>query len=199
MTAESVIDLYKRRAQDFDRDRDRSLQEKKWLDRFLRHVPASGTILDIGCGMGEPIAQYFIEARYRVVGIDSSPSMIEMCRARFPDAEWLVGDMRQIELHRRFDGILAWDSCFFLGMNDQQAMFSRFAAHALPGSPLMFTSGVSAGELIGSYHGEPLYHASLDSGEYERLLSENGFLVEAHQVEDPDCGKHTIWLATYSR
>ena len=64
-----------------------------------------------------------------------------------------------------------------------------------PRAALMFTSGPAHGEAIGSYRGEPLYHASLDAAEYRALLSANGFEVMAHMVEDPNCGHHTIWLA----
>jgi len=59
----------------------------------------------------------------------------------------------------------------------------------------MFTSGGSYGEAIGSYRGEPLYHASLAPEEYRALLGSTGFRVVAHIVEDPNCGGHTIWLA----
>ena len=78
----AIVDLYERHAQHFDRDRSRSLQEKIWLDRFLNHVRPSGVVLDIGCGMAEPIARHVLEAGFRVVGIDSSPATIEMCQAR---------------------------------------------------------------------------------------------------------------------
>jgi trans-aconitate methyltransferase len=146
--------------------------------------------------MGEPIARYILEAGHDVVGLDSSPSMIELCRERFPTSEWLVADMRQLALGRQFDGLLAWDSFFHLHMDEQRGMFARFAAHARTGAPLMFTSGQSEGEAIGSYRGEPLYHASLDTDEYERLLTTHGFSVRAHQPDDPGCGGHTVWLAT---
>lgn len=76
-------------------------------------------------------------------------------------------------------------------------MFSRFAAHVQPGAPLMFTSGPAEGEAIGSYCGEPLFHASLGTAEYERLLAVNRFVVRAYAAEDPECGGHTVWLATY--
>jgi len=132
-----------------------------------------------------------------VVGLDAAPAMIERCRARFPDSEWVVADMRELELSRRFDGILAWDSFFHLAMDDQRGMFPRFASHAREGAPLMFTSGPGEGEAIGSYCGEPLYHASLSSSEYERLLTTSGFVGRAYVAEDADCGEHTIWLATY--
>lgn len=190
-------DLYERHARDFDRDRDRSLFERVWLDRFLRYLPSKAAVLDIGCGMGEPIARNLIERGFAVVGVDSSPSMIAMCRGRFPDAEWFVADMRQLTLGRKFAGILAWDSFFHLHVDEQRPMFKRFAAHAMPGAPLMFTSGISEGEAMGSYCGEPLYHASLDTSEYEQLLALNPFTVRAHQQEDAECGGHTVWLATW--
>jgi len=197
MCKDSVADLYERHARTYDRERGRSLQERAWLDRFLRHVHPGGTVLDVGCGMGEPVARYVIECGFGVVGVDASPAMIERCRARFPDSEWVVADMRELELSRRFEGILAWDSFFHLGMDDQRGMFPRFASHAQEGAPLMFTSGPDQGEAIGSYCGEPLYHASLGPPEYEQLLAMNGFVVRAYVAKDPDCGERTIWLATY--
>jgi 2-polyprenyl-3-methyl-5-hydroxy-6-metoxy-1,4-benzoquinol methylase len=190
-----IIDLYERHAQAYDRDRGRTLQERAWLDRFAAVVPAGGTVLDVGCGMGEPIARHLIERGFHVTGIDASPSLIGLCRTRFPDAEWLVADMRELVLPRRFDGIIAWDSFFHLPAGDQRAMFPRFHALAAPGAALLFTSGPAEGEAIGSWCGEPLYHASLAPAEYRGLLRENGFAVYSHVADDPECGNHTVWLA----
>ncbi|MGE0040397.1 MAG: class I SAM-dependent methyltransferase [Vicinamibacterales bacterium] len=195
MSHDAIKALYERHALSYDRDRGRSLQEQEWLDRFLAFVPPAGTVLDVGCGMAEPIARYLIEAGRSVVGVDQSPTLIGLCRERFPGGEWIVGDMRELSLGRRFDGVLAWDSFFHLHADDQRAMFPRFAAHARRGAPLMFTSGTEAGEAIGAYCGEPLYHASLDPAEYEALLAANGFAVEAFCPDDPGCGGHTVWLA----
>jgi hypothetical protein len=103
--------------------------------------------------------------------------------------------MRTLFLGRIFDGILAWDSFFHLSPINQRQMFSVFRAHAAPGAALMFTSGPTCGEAIGTFEGEPLYHASLDSTEYRALLDESGFRVVQHTVEDTACGRHTIWLA----
>lgn len=193
--SERIAALYERHARQYDRDRGRGLQEKAWLDRFLERVPPAGTVLDIGCGMGEPIARHVLQAGFNVVGVDTSPSLIALCQARFPGAEWHVGDMRQLGLGRRFEGLIAWDSFFHLDAADQRAMFPRFAAHAQSGAPLLFTSGPARGVSIGEYCGEPLYHASLDPAEYRQLLSAHGFRVLSHLVEDPDCGGHTVWLA----
>jgi len=198
MCSEAIIELYERHARDFDRDRGRSLWEHAWLDRFLSYLAPESIVLDIGCGMGEPVGRYIIDAGFGIVGLDSSPTMIEMCRERFPHAEWLVKDMRTLALGRKFGGVLAWDSFFHLTMNDQRLMFARFSEHSLPAAPLMFTTGSVEGEAIGSYCGEPLYHASLDRMEYERLLTSNGFVVQDYKADDPECALHTVWLAAHA-
>jgi SAM-dependent methyltransferase len=194
-TAGTVIDLYQRHAGAWARDRGDDLIEKAWLDRFLALLPHDPTVLDLGCGCGAPIARYLIEHGCRVTGVDAASAMITMCAERFPEAEWLFGDMRTLALNRTFNGIIAWDSFFHLSQADQRPMFAIFKRHAASGAALMFTSGPSAGEAVGSYRGEPLYHASLDGAEYRALLHEAGFDVVAQVNEDPTCGLRTIWLA----
>ncbi|HEX2136560.1 MAG TPA: class I SAM-dependent methyltransferase [Microvirga sp.] len=193
--ADRIIGLYRRHAQAFDGRRSRALFERSWLDRFAALVPRGGAVLDLGCGAGEPIARFLVEAGYRVTGVDAAPAMIALCRTRFPDGRWLLADMRRLALGARFDGILAWNSFFHLRPDDQRDMFAIFRAHAAPGGALMFTSGPRAGVAIGSLEGEPLYHASLDPDEYRALLAAHAFAVVAHAAEDPDCGGHTVWLA----
>lgn len=194
--SELIVGLYQRHAAAWDRMRSPgSLFERPWLDRFLKLVPAGGSILDLGCGAGMPIAGYLIEQGYRVTGVDSSAPLLDLSRQRFSGQEWILGDVRRVDLGGRFDGVLAWDSFFHLSPEDQRPMFPVFAGHAWPEAPLMFTSGPQHGSVLGDFEGEPLYHGSLDPAEYRNLLDANGFAVVRHVVEDKTCGDHTIWLA----
>ena len=168
--SERIISLYQKYADDWDRERGRSLLEKDWLDRFLTLLPQGATNLDMGCGSGEPIARYLIEKGCDVTGVDSSLPLISMCKDRFPDQDWIVADMRELSLDRRFDGILAWDSFFHLCPEDQRRMFPIFSRHAESQAALMFTSAPSYGEAMGTFKGEPLYHGSLDGAEYRSLV-----------------------------
>lgn len=192
--ADGIIDLYSRRAADWDADRGRGLVEKPWLDRFLGHVPQAGSLLDLGCGSGEPIARYLIEQGRRLTGVDASPGAIDLCRARFPDHDWLVADMRGLDLGRQFDGLIAWHSSFHLSRSDQRALFAVFARHLTPGGVLMFTSGDEDGERIGQWRGEPLYHASLSTAGYREQLTAAGFEVIDHTVGDYTRDEATVWL-----
>ncbi len=192
---ERIIGLYEENAAVWDVLRGRVLGDREWFDRFTELLPRGGSVLDLGCGSGEPIAHHLIEAGYRLTGIDSSPSLIALCKQRFPEQQWIVADMRTLDLGRRFDGILAWYSFFHLHFDDQRAMFPRFAAHAAPGATLMFTSGPQHGEAIGEWQGEPLYHASLAPEEYRTLLEANGFEVLSFKAGMPAAEGPSVWLA----
>jgi SAM-dependent methyltransferase len=194
--AERIVSLYQRHAARWDELRSAgTLFEKSWLDRFLALVPEGGSILDLGCGAGLPIAGYFIQQKRKVTGIDTSAPLLDLCRRRFPEGQWILADMRSLDLGRIFDGILAWNSFFHLTPEDQREMFGIFARHAAPGAALMFTGGPQHGSVVGDFEGEPLYHGSLDPQEYATLLEEHGFERVASVLEDPTCGQHCIWLA----
>ena len=198
-SARHIVDLYRRHAQAWDRARRANTQafhsEQAWFERFRQVMGAGRQVLDLGCGGGEPVARYLVERGYAVTGVDSSAALLDQCRQRFPEQQWLHADMRGLALEQDFDGILAWNSLFHLCPEDQRAMFAVFERHAAPGCALLFTSGPAAGEAIGQFQGEALYHASLDHGEYCNLLDTHGFEVVQHVSEDPQCCGFTVWLA----
>jgi trans-aconitate methyltransferase len=194
--ANRIVDHYERHALSWDADRRAAgWIDKPYIDRFLSFLPPGTTVLDLGCGGGSPVALYMAAQGLRITGVDSSPTLISLCRARMPDQEWIVGDMRSLALGRRFNGILAWDSFFHLRHKDQRTMFDIFAAHAAPAALLIFNAGFCHGEAMGSYRGDPLYHASLDASEYEDLLAEFGFELIEHSINDPAKGGRIFWLA----
>lgn len=198
--ADGIADLYERLANRYIADRSRGCaNEQAWLNRFLAGMrpESERRVLDIGCGAGAPIGKWLMDRGCKLTGIDTSPTLIAHCRRTLPAGEWSVADMRRLNFNRTFDGLIAWDSFFHLKHDDQRRMFGVFEEHAAPGAMLMFTSGPEHGTAMGSYHGEPLYHASLAADEYQLLLSQHGFVVVEHVTEDPMCGDHTIWLARF--
>ncbi len=193
--ADNIIPIYKKYAIEWDKVRSQHFYEQAWLEQFLNLIPDQSSILDLGCGAGIPTAQYFSAKKCQITGIDSSAAMLEISRNRFPEHNWLEADMRQLDLKQSFNGIIAWDSFFHLTHNDQRAMFHIFKKHAKTGTALMLTTGPSHGTALGEMQGEVLYHASLDPDEYKNLFETFGFRVVNMRFEDPDCARHTIWLA----
>lgn len=196
-SARDVVATYDRVAADWARARDRSLFERRWLDRWLAMAPRARPlrVLDLGCGAGRPIATYLDERGARVTGVDASARMCALFTGALPEARCIEARMEALRLDEGFEAILAWDSLFHLSADDQRATIETFAHHAVPDAALMFTTGPEAGTRIGTVGGAPIYHESLDPDAYRDLLAEAGFRVVDFRPEDPDCAGHSVWLA----
>lgn len=193
--AERTLSVYEQYADRWDAERPRHMLEVKWLERFVDGFGPGASVLDLGCGTGDPIATWLDAQGYRVTGADGAQAMITLAESRRPDMEWIVADMRSLDLDRRFDGIVAWDSFFHLTGDEQRETLDRLSAHLEPEGALLLTVGPEAGEADGWVCGERVYHASLDPSEYAELLSRSGLVVTHFVAEDPDCDHHTVLLA----
>lgn len=195
--SQDVAAAYDRIADWFDSNRTRALIEQPYLEELTRRLPPSASILDLGCGTGEPIMRYLLERQFDVTGVDASAAMIAIAKTRFPETRLLAGDMRTVAFDGRFDAVIAWHSLFHLPHAAQRAMFARFAHLLNPRGILMFTSGSAQGETWSENGGEMLYHASLDALEYRALLAQHGFHLLRHAADDAACGGATVWIAQY--
>jgi trans-aconitate methyltransferase len=193
--AASTRGVYVRHAARFDAERPRHLHERVWLERFAARMPENAMVLDLGCGAGEPIAGWLVQAGFRLIGIDAAAPMLAIARRRYPDGDWRQADMRSLDLPERCHGIIGWSSFFHLRPDEQRATLRRLAAHLLPRGALMLTVGPQAGEVTGTVAGEPVYHSSLTPEAYEAILAAAGLDMVQLVKEDPECDRHTILLA----
>ncbi|CZG38655.1 trans-aconitate 2-methyltransferase [Legionella pneumophila] len=195
----SVKEVYNKLVDWFDDARTKTLaMENKYLKLIVDTIPKSGSILDVGCGSGEPLSKYFIDKRYPLIGVDNSEAMIELCRQRFPNHKWILMDMRSLQLEQQFDCVIAWHSFFHIPKEEQKAVLVNMIAHVAEKGLLVFTSGVEHGEVWSNNGGEMLFHASLSTEEYQQILQANKMNVLQHNVSDPDCGGATVWVAQKS-
>ncbi len=187
--------VYEENAAAYDAQRSRALFEARWLARFAACLPTGGRVLDLGCGAGEPIAQWFIAEGFRLTGVDFADAMLDIARRRWPAGDWRQADMRKLDLEEKFDGIIAWDSFFHLTRDEQRTVLVRMASHLSPGGSLLFTIGPDDSEARGLVAGRPVYHASLSPAEYATLLQDQGLRLTGFLAEDPDCDSHSVMMA----
>jgi 2-polyprenyl-3-methyl-5-hydroxy-6-metoxy-1,4-benzoquinol methylase len=190
-----VAAIYDRHAAGYDKARSSNFFEAPWLDRFLTLVAEGATILDVGCGGGEPMARHLIDHGHPVVGLDAAPAMIALARRRFPAQRWVCADMRNLPVNGGFGGILAWDSLFHLSGEEQRSVLAALARHVEPKGALMFTAGPERSVCSGHVEGATVPHASLSPADYACLLDDHGLLLRAFVADDPDCRGHSVYLA----
>ncbi|MEM5515702.1 class I SAM-dependent methyltransferase [Henriciella sp. AS95] len=192
-------DVYERQAGFWQRQRRRDLYEQNWLDKFLDGLPVGGRLLDLGCGMGEPIGAYFLRAGYDLVGTDYSEAMISLARVNQPRGNWQVRDMRQSFADGNFDGICSWDAFFHLSIDDQRNLLPRLCSRVKAGGAILLTVGPSEGEVGGHVGGEPVFHASLSPEEYREILGAGGFANIEFVPEDPSTAGRSVLLGRSRR
>jgi SAM-dependent methyltransferase len=132
-----MLEAYDAAAPDYDRQ----VQGDSWMrnvlwDRYARLFCAGQTVLDVGCGTGID-AVFLAQRGIRLMGLDSSPTMLAQSRAKLAAAELedLV-DLRVMDIARigslppaAFDGII----CAFAALSTIAALdeFAASAAHLL--------------------------------------------------------------------
>ncbi|STX52351.1 methyltransferase [Legionella busanensis] len=196
---DNVYQVYDEIIDWFDDARTKDLKmEKFYLNFIQKYLPLKSKILDVGCGTGEPIAKFLINAGYIVTGIDASKKMIDRCRQRFPKEKWLIADMRTLNLKEKFHAVIAWHSFFHLSHEDQRSTLKLLASYVNQHGLFIFTSGPEFGEVWSDNGGHELYHASLSTEEYKQTLINNNFKILIHKIRDPECGEATVWVAQKS-
>jgi len=64
-------------------------------------------ILEIGCGIGEVLANF--PEKYEIYGLDIKKDYIDVCRRRIPKGTFLVSSMHNFKIDRKFDVIFSAD------------------------------------------------------------------------------------------
>lgn len=76
----------------------------KELERYLRFlIPYNSSVIEIGCGTGELLAAI---KPGRGFGIDISPKMVEIARKKFPNLQFEIGDLENIQVEEKFDYVI---------------------------------------------------------------------------------------------
>jgi len=135
-------------------------------------VPPGALVLDAGCGTGR-VAIELSRRRFRCVGVDVDPSMIEHARLAAPDNQWIQQDLTTLDLPDRFDLVLAAGNVIpLLAPGTEAPTLRRLTAHLAAGGVLVAGFGLDAAHL-------PLESAPFGLVEYDGWCEEAGLELVA--------------------
>ena len=134
-------------AASFDEEPDHGLRDPgvrgAWAERLRDWLPTGpGDVLDLGCGTGS-LSLLAAEQGHRVTGVDLSPAMVELARAKLAgrDAAFLVGDAAMPPVgEQRFDVVLGRHVLWALP--DPGRALRRWWGLLRPGGRLVLVEGV---------------------------------------------------------
>jgi SAM-dependent methyltransferase len=157
-----------------------------------RRMPA-GLVMDIGCGSGDKLSEFFGSSEFRVVGVDQE-SAIRLAQGRFPGVEWLSGDLDREEfwVHlSTFEPSLTICADVIEHLVEPVGLLRRL--HNLIGQGLLVLSTpdrsrLTTGQLLGP-PGNPRHIREWSSDELCRLVQAHGFRI---------VGRHHLLPRRYS-
>ncbi len=159
------------------------------FDGWLAQLPPGGSVLDAGCGHGDPVIGRLLEKGFQVTGSDFSPEMLRRAGEKFPQASFLQAATTTIAEQAAFDGICSFNSLLYLDPIDLLNSIYRLHQALKPGG-LLFLFAFDSGP---DWRGEPFSHRvgqwmwSWHYGmeEAARLLEEHGYfkVLGMHKVQ----------------
>jgi SAM-dependent methyltransferase len=95
------------------------------------------SVLDAGCGTGR-VAIELAARGFDVVGVDLDPVMLDEAHRKAPKLEWVLGDLTDLRLRRRFDAaVLAGNVMIFVAPGSERDVLASIADHLEPGGLLV--------------------------------------------------------------
>lgn len=115
-------------------------------ERFISLLPPRARILDVGCGPGRD-ADYFATKGFRVTGVDLSEKLLEIARARVPQATLYKQDFQRLRFPKQqFDGIWACASLLHLKRREVPMVLRKFFRLLKSGGTLFIMVKEGSGE-----------------------------------------------------
>ncbi len=103
------------------------------------------TVLDVACGTGVLIGDYFNRKAASVTGIDISSEMIRLAKDKFPGVNFICDDAQFCDFAESFDVIMIYNA--FPHFSDPDKLFANLTDRLNQGGRLTVAHGISEEEL----------------------------------------------------
>ena len=147
-----VIDFFDRLAPGWDAD---MVRNDAVINTILDNaaVMEGKDILDVACGTGVLIPDYLKRGVASVTGIDISPKMAEIAKAKFPQPEVtiLCGDVETADFGKPFDCVVVYNA--FPHFPDPERLIQTLSGLLKPGGTLTVAHGMSREKIDAHHHG----------------------------------------------
>jgi SAM-dependent methyltransferase len=134
------------------------------------------TMLHLGCGAGGH--DFHFKRYFRVTGIDISEGMLEIAKHLNPEAHYIRGDMRSIDLDQKFDVVIIPESIMYMtSLCDLKMAIKTAVNHLQPKGILLLVTHTKE-----EYRDNNFAYTGT-SGDIHITLFENNHLIDENLYE----------------
>ncbi len=127
-----------------------ALPEKDQLlfNQFFSLTTPGSTVLDIGCGSGNPIAKQMSKKGFNIHGVDRSAQLLKQAQRNIPNANFKQAEIEEFDVQRfsnnhTLGGIVCWDVLFHIPRIQQAKAIEKMAKFMKVNTPIILSSGGS--------------------------------------------------------
>ena len=145
------------------------------------------TVVDLGCGTGQPLVMCLLEMGMHVVGVDSSEQMISEFKKICPVAEAVLCDISKYTFPaQNISGVLSWGCIFHLTPRVQVQVINKVFNAVKSGGRFLFTSSKDQDRQSGEMNGVCFHYYSLGSAKYNELAENAGWQLIREGEDEAD-------------
>lgn len=164
-------------------------ETSRFIDNFLKYIPAGENILDAGCGIGTD-STYMLSKGYKVVSVDLSEEMLKIAHKNNPGHQAIAADIRQLRFPSdSFVGIFASYSLIHLKKDEGIKVIKNFYHFLKPQGIfyLSLQSGISSELFVSSplKQEEKLFLKIFSPEEIKNILTNCGFTIIEEHIRKP--------------
>lgn len=166
---------------------------------LLGLMPDRGTVVDLGCGPGEPATRLLAE-RHRVVGVDLSAVQLRLAQRAAPGAAFVRADMTRLALRPgSIDAVASFYALGHLPPESHAPLLRSVAGWLRPGGVLLASAPLTAGEDVeADWLGVPMYFGGIgEQATHDAVRAAGLHLTSAEVIEEDEGGGHLtrfLWL-----
>jgi len=160
----------------------------RWLRRLLELLPPRARVLDLGCGAGLPVAKELSAHGVAVVGVDRSGRQIELARRAVPKAEFIQGDMTELDFPpASFDAVTAFYSITHVPREEHGVLLRQIAIWLKPGG--IFLASLGSAHVpccVELWLGTQMFFSHHDAATNVQLIEAAGLKIDLMELVEQD-------------
>lgn len=169
-----AVEAYEACAEEFLERRDNSAVGERVVRQWAQALPESAEGLELACGGGYPITSTLDAAKLKLWAIESSQTLAELFRSRFPHIPVQCEKVQDSDFfNRSYDFCVAVGLVFLLNETEQKQLISKVHKCLVPGGRFLFTSPVETGNWQDINTGAIC--RSLGEAQYKAIFNAVGF------------------------
>jgi SAM-dependent methyltransferase len=132
------------------------------VQEVLDRVPRGSSVLDLGCGPGDPVTRLLSE-RHLVLGVDLSMGQLRLARRHAPDASLVQADLTDVAFAPgSVDAVVSFYALGHLPAREHAPLLARIATWLRPGGLLLTSAPLHPGDGVeDGWLGVPMFFGGI--------------------------------------